>query len=735
MATSRTQTQVTQYSNNIMYYPNQDNPTLEIYLKNNPVYVELSCIAENRFVIAKNNDYVKASNSLQRWCVENIHQNKKLLKIYEDKDDLIKKRMSFYETESQPKKKKPTKLNTTHNESFNEKMMSDNVFRPANKNVEFTPTPHNYNKVNYSWNNFDNIPTSPKSINVINSSIKKRPASADRRSLVIKRGSVIQDESCTVGKIIKGVSPSKKYDPNHIHSPLKNDLFTKSLIGPTHADIQERINRTKYHLYETKNLNDQSINNCVRSFTPINRTSIKDSTGFTNKDSEQASYFMEEGKKRDYAMDLMQKVYDEPPGIPKMNSSIREELKKKRQLATKFENDKELARYPFDRGQYIDEEISQLEPPKTWGTAEFPYEGFIDVDKRAYPDPMTTWPKSNFLLTCDWDGIQKQFSLADFCLYKTYNKIIKKGARKMVATKNSRHIIISDLDGFIKHYTFEENGDIKYRNFIKAHDGAIRAMCLTNDDSFQFTASQNGFLKQWYLHPGSRTLMKRKNWSDIHKNSSSILSLIVSKDDEYLFVGDKEGTLKQFSIRNYALVKKYNFVTSNGPINCLEVTVDNLYLFIGYSNGFLRQVDIRNQVVEKDYGWVDKGGIRSLFSTHDQQFLFVGGSDGNLIQFDIFPYNMDKDTYLNSGKDIDFDVIHDNRKSLKYNKKDANIFKDYGRVMDANIYAISGTDSNSYLWLVDESGLMKVLDIGEQIFIRSTMVSSKAVYCMCLVHW
>ena len=153
-------------------------------------------------------------------------------------------------------------------------------------------------------------------------------------------------------------------------------------------------------------------------------------------------------------------------------------------LQQKLENDKELGRYNYDRQQYIDEEISRDEPPKNWGTSEYPYEGFIDVHNREYPAPWISWPKSNFLLTCDWDGILKQFSLADFCLYKTYNKIIKKGARQMVATKNSKHIIISDLDGFIKHYSYEDNGEIKYRNFIKAHDEAIRTMALTNDDCF-----------------------------------------------------------------------------------------------------------------------------------------------------------------------------------------------------------------------------------------------------------
>jgi WD40 repeat protein len=86
------------------------------------------------------------------------------------------------------------------------------------------------------------------------------------------------------------------------------------------------------------------------------------------------------------------------------------------------------------------------------------------------------WPRANYVFTCDWDGILKQFSLSDFSLYRTFNKVIKKGARKMVATRNSRHLFIGDLDGFIKHYTLEDDGDLKHRNFFRDHDSAIRAM-------------------------------------------------------------------------------------------------------------------------------------------------------------------------------------------------------------------------------------------------------------------
>ena len=43
-------------------------------------------------------------------------------------------------------------------------------------------------------------------------------------------------------------------------------------------------------------------------------------------------------------------------------------------------------------------------------------------------------------------------------------------------------------------------------------------------------------------------LMKRKDWSDVFVNNSSILCLAISYDNEYLFMGDKDGQLVIFFI-------------------------------------------------------------------------------------------------------------------------------------------------------------------------------------------
>jgi hypothetical protein len=55
-------------------------------------------------------------------------------------------------------------------------------------------------------------------------------------------------------------------------------------------------------------------------------------------------------------------------------------------------------------------------------------------------------------------------------------------------------------------------------------------------------------------------------------------------------------------------------------------------------------------------------------------------------------------------------------------------------VLDTNIFAMTGTDRNEVLWVADEGGRMKCLDIRENNFIRNYVISSKAVYCICIVQ-
>ena len=331
---------------------------------------------------------------------------------------------------------------------------------------------------------------------------------------------------------------------------------------------------------------------------------------------------------------------------------------------------------------------------------KFPYEGYNHSPLyKAYH------PRGNYLLTCDWDGILKQYSINDLALYRSYNNLnLTKGARAMVATKNSKHIFIADLDGNLVHFTIEKTYEgIHFQQRSKEHESAIRAMAITHDDKYLFTGCHNGVIKQHYIHPIAKCMMKRKNWNEtIHDYCNSpITSIVITYDNESMFVADRDGLLRQFSLKFYCLTKKFELPGSHGSINNLHLTADNRSLFLGYRNGFLREVNVREQRIEKDYGYYDKSGIRSIQTTADSTFLFIGGATGNLLQFALA------------------------------NKA---IVRDYGKVLDTNIFAMACGDSYSTLWLVDESGRMKALDIREQVFVRDFVVSKKSVYCLALVH-
>jgi WD40 repeat protein len=236
----------------------------------------------------------------------------------------------------------------------------------------------------------------------------------------------------------------------------------------------------------------------------------------------------------------------------------------------------------------------------------YPYEGHGSLYK-----PQNYDKKSNYLLTCDWDGKLKQFSLQDFELHRTYENSHSKGARTMVATHNSQHIFIADLDGGLTYYTLEAEMSMVFRSKTKEHESAIRAMAITHDDTFLFTGSFDGILKQHYIHPTAKCILMRKKWDDISPTSAAITAIVISYDNEFVFVADKDGILRQFSIKHHSMARKFGLPGEHGTMNCLCLSLNNISMFIGYRTGFLREINAKTGKIIKDYGWFDKLGIKS----------------------------------------------------------------------------------------------------------------------------
>lgn len=180
----------------------------------------------------------------------------------------------------------------------------------------------------------------------------------------------------------------------------------------------------------------------------------------------------------------------------------------------------------------------------------YPYEGY--VMKLNPPQPTTfIMPHFNYLLTCDWDGIIKQWDHQTLNLHRTYDEPSTKGARAIAITKNSKHIFVGDMGGGICHYTVVDDAALKDPSLFfiakhQEHSHAIRVMTITHDDTFLLTACSGGIIKQFYIHPIAKCLMIRRNWGDFFKFSCHVTSIAITYDNEYAFIGDKDGILRQF---------------------------------------------------------------------------------------------------------------------------------------------------------------------------------------------
>ena len=180
---------------------------------------------------------------------------------------------------------------------------------------------------------------------------------------------------------------------------------------------------------------------------------------------------------------------------------------------------------------------------------QYPYEGY--AVKLNPPKPTTfIMPHFNYLLTCDWDGIIKQWDHQTLDLHRTYDEPSTKGARAIAITKNSKHIFVGDMGGGICHYTVvddaHQNPSLFFIAKHKEHSHAIRVMAITHDDTFLLTACSGGIVKQFYIHPIAKCLMIRRNWGEFFKFSCHVTAIAITYDNEYAFIGDKDGILRQF---------------------------------------------------------------------------------------------------------------------------------------------------------------------------------------------
>jgi len=408
-----------------------NKPTIEIMLRQGPVFIELYPLSNNRFTIKEDSDYIKASYALGRWCEENIvdmdkydyGENKRLLKQrhlnftsphYKAKSVVINKNFldDSYSLDRDPGFDDERDLVKTH-ESL--------ITKKSQKNTSIMK------KSNYT---------------TVQRSSRKRPSSAGS----IERSSVIIAQESP--KRLKFFQPQKKFNGySYMQQMTEKKRANRSMIIPSTEDIKERVKQAKIGI--TK----RSPATFIRSITPSNKPKLSSTYDYRQKiaDKTLESGFKQSKPKTDplsYSYTAITNNFEEVP--PKTCTIVANSGD-----YGDFGDRPYLSQKPYLVQRVVDN-IDPENPKMTesvhymkFNRSEIPYEGY-----RVHPDkPTLPYPRSNFLFTVDWDGVIKQFSVSDFSLVKQFHSVIKKGARKIVTTRDSRHLIISDLDGCLSHFT------------------------------------------------------------------------------------------------------------------------------------------------------------------------------------------------------------------------------------------------------------------------------------------
>lgn len=315
-----------------------------------------------------------------------------------------------------------------------------------------------------------------------------------------------------------------------------------------------------------------------------------------------------------------------------------------------------------------------------------------------------------FFLICNVNGYMTDYSVKDYGLCTNYGRLSKREVKTIFLMANSNKLLIGDDEGYLQYISIEADHTMTINSNQKIHEKAIHCIVGTYDNRFLFVASKEGFLKQYAVDTDNSHMSYYKNWSKIC--STKITSMLIDRDNTYLYTGDSDGTLSQFCIEEQKLVKRFkldNFSGRNGSITVLYLTNDSKFLFIGYKSGFLRQIDFQNGGFNvKEYGWLDKqvtqlngpahstlkSSIHSVFCTGDYRWMFIGVGEGILLQF------------------------------CQIKKL---IYKDYGRVMSGNIKKIIGGSRFGDLGVIDSKGNMQVIDVKKSVVADSFVVSKNEI--------
>jgi WD40 repeat protein len=244
--------------------------TLEIYLKQGPIYIELFCMSNQRYTIKEDADYVKASYALQKWCAENIVNSHKYDHSPAMSAQRMKKRPLCYFTGQYPVTNYLDDANFIDTGVSRDRMR----FKPRASTPKVNANPWDKDS---RWGRLDNTDIARRQKDGhrdrSRNSRKKQitsSASIDRYATVVEKKTFIGAKSPQIQGRDKYFSPTKKF------CAILN--ARRSVILPSSSDVKERMNQTRFSLYESQQNKNSDPANFIKTITPMKKAKKSDGT-------------------------------------------------------------------------------------------------------------------------------------------------------------------------------------------------------------------------------------------------------------------------------------------------------------------------------------------------------------------------------------------------------------------------------------------------------------------------
>lgn len=149
------------------------------------------------------------------------------------------------------------------------------------------------------------------------------------------------------------------------------------------------------------------------------------------------------------------------------------------------------------------------------------------------------------LFSSDSDGYVKKWSADSCSLLQNLGQVHETCIYSIVVT--AQWLYTSDRDGLIKKFFLRAQSskpEVLIRKFVGVHSACIYSMAATQDSKFLLTSDSDGFIKR--LEIGTDQWM---DFGKIHERGL-VLSICCTPDSKFVFTSDVKGSLKMISIDN-----------------------------------------------------------------------------------------------------------------------------------------------------------------------------------------